>query len=102
MGKSGARSNNPICRISEANGREYTDGNVNGSGKIFGTYMHGLFHNAAFTDKFIDNLCSLRKLSGPTHAAIDKEKAYDDLAEVFRANLNMNKLNEIISGGIHG
>jgi adenosylcobyric acid synthase len=102
MGKSGARSNNPICRISEANGREYTDGNVNGSGKIFGTYMHGLFHNAAFMDKFIDNLCSLCKLSGPTHAAMDKEKAYDDLAEVFRANLNMNKLNEIISGGIYG
>ncbi len=102
MGKSGAGSNNPICRISEAKGPAYADGNVSNSGKIFGTYMHGLFHNAEFTGRFIDNLCSLRSLQEPTHTSADKEKAYDDLAHVFRANLDMKKINEIISGGIHG
>jgi adenosylcobyric acid synthase len=102
MGKSGACSNDAVCQVSEANGPAYTDGNVSNSGKIFGTYIHGLFHNAAFTGKFIDNLCSLRRLQGPAHTAVDKERAYDNLAQVFRANLDMNKINEIIAGGVHG
>jgi adenosylcobyric acid synthase len=40
----------------------YRDGGINQAGTVFGSYIHGLFNNTAFTRRMIDNLCSLRNL----------------------------------------
>jgi adenosylcobyric acid synthase len=80
----------------------YRDGGINRSGTVFGSYIHGLFNNTEFTRRMINNLCSLRNLRPAEGAALDREKSYDDLAAVFRQNLDMAKIYKIIFGGSHG
>jgi len=80
----------------------YRDGGINQTGTVFGSYIHGLFNNTEFTRRMINNLCSLRNLRPAQDAALDREKAYDDIAEVFRQSLDMGAIYEIILGGSHG
>jgi adenosylcobyric acid synthase len=80
----------------------YRDGGINQSGTVFGTYIHGLFNNTEFTQKLIDNLCSLRNLRPSEGNALDREKAYDDIASVFRESLDIAAIYKIILGGQHG
>jgi len=80
----------------------YRDGGINQAGLVFGSYIHGLFHNIEFTRRLVENLCSLRNLRPAEGTALDREKAYEDLASVFRQSLDMAKIYEIISGGSHG
>jgi adenosylcobyric acid synthase len=104
MGRSESQMQIPVFEITESTGDSgmYVDGSTNQSGTVFGTYLHGLFNSAGFTGKFLDNLCSLRGIAAVNHASLDKEKAYNDLALTFRKSLDMNKIYEILSGGIHG
>jgi adenosylcobyric acid synthase len=74
----------------------YREGCINRTGMVFGSYIHGLFNNDEFTRRMVGNLCSLRNLPLPEGAALDREKAYDDIATVFRQNLNMDGIYEII------
>ena len=80
----------------------YQDGGINQSGTVFGSYIHGLFNNSEFTRRMIDNLCSLRNLRPAECNALDREKAYDDLASMFRQSLDMAAIYKIILGGSHG
>ena len=61
MGKSEPRENNPVFELSGSSSDRgiYTEGDIDRSGLIFGTYMHGLFNSPDFTSKLIDNLCSI-------------------------------------------
>jgi adenosylcobyric acid synthase len=104
MGRSESQMHIPVFEIAESTRDScmYVDGSTNQSGTVFGTYMHGLFNNAGFTGKLLDNLCSVRGIAAVNHASLDKEKAYNDLASTFRENLNMKKIYQILSGGIHG
>ncbi|MCX6007754.1 MAG: cobyric acid synthase CobQ, partial [Chloroflexi bacterium] len=104
MGKSESPINSPVFEITKSNihSGTYTDGDIDRPGAVFGTYIHGLFNNGEFTGKFLDNLCSLRGMPAIKHTALDKERAYNDLALAFRQSLDMKKIYEILSGGIHG
>ena len=74
----------------------YSEGGINRTGTVFGSYIHGLFNNAEFTRRMVKNLCTLRNLPLPEGAALDRDKAYDDLAAVFRQNLDIGRIYEII------
>lgn len=80
----------------------YRDGGINQTGRVFGSYIHGLFNNIEFTRSMINNLCSLRNLRRTEGTALDREKAYDDMAAVFRQSLDMAGIYKIILGGSHG
>lgn len=87
-------------------GRE--DGCV--QGRVFGTYLHGIWENPEFAQKMMELLCVDRGLSYETVTAeweMDdnpgissyqafKETQYDLLAEAVRKHLDMNKIYEII------
>jgi len=74
----------------------YSEGGINRTGTVFGSYMHGLFNNDEFTRRMVNNLCLIRNLPLPEGVALDREKAYDELAATVRRYLNMEKLYEII------
>lgn len=87
------------------NGKSYegTDGIVNESCTVFGTYMHGIFDSKDFTGNFI-NLLRQRKGLEPISFDLEdywefKEKQYDKLAEVVRGSLDMKKIYEILEEG---
>lgn len=81
---------------------DYLDGAINKDGLIFGTYLHGLFHNANFTHNLLNRLRRLKRL--PTAAAIliNKEKRYDELAGIARQNLDINQIYKITLGRDNG
>jgi len=98
MGRSSSQASASVFTVTSSVNTPvtYAEGGINRGGTVFGSYIHGLFNNDEFTRRMVANLCSLRKLPLPKGAALDREKAYDELAEVFRKNLNMEKLYEII------
>ena len=99
--------NNERCFIdlNIRNGKSYegTDGIVNESCTVFGTYMHGIFDSKDFTGNFINLLRQRKGLDPISFEGVDywefKEQQYDKLAEVVRGNLDMNKIYEILEEG---
>ena len=93
----------PAFKIIERLGRkvEVEDGAVSNDGRVWGTYLHGLFDNDGFRRSFID---SLRKdkglLSGNRSREFDyrafKEQEYDRLAAVLRKELDIPHICRII------
>lgn len=77
---------------------DYFNGTTSKNRLIFGTYIHGLFHNADFTRAFVNRLRQLRGLPLATAIATDKQTQYDKLAEVVRQSLDMPQVYEITLG----
>ncbi|MCR4442798.1 MAG: cobyric acid synthase [Peptococcaceae bacterium] len=88
----------PFTKITKRSGKDagVMDGVTNREGTVFGTYLHGIFDNTAFTRKLVNNV---RKIKGlPPVPAIPpsrrelKEREYDRLADVVRRSLDMRAL----------
>lgn len=77
-----------------------TGGIRNKEGSVFGTYIHGIFDNMEFTRGLINNL---RRGKGLEELVQDssigfkqfKENQYDKLAEMMKANLDMELIYKI-------
>jgi adenosylcobyric acid synthase len=74
------------------------DGEVIGiaspDGRIWGTYLHGIFDDDAFRRWFVDRLRAARGLEplGRIAAAYDVDAALDRLAAVVRQSLRINDI----------
>ena len=76
---------------------DYPDGVLNARGTVMGTYMHGLFHNDGFRQTFLKTLRSYWGLpESPVDAVISKDREYDKLAELVRANMNIPEIYRIM------
>lgn len=85
---------------------ESIDGMINDNNTVFGTYLHGIFDNKAYTESFL-NMVRQRKGLPPVEYDVQdywefKEQQYDKLAEVVRGSLDMEKIYRIIEAGIDG
>jgi adenosylcobyric acid synthase len=88
------------------------DGAVSADGKIFGTYLHGLFDNANFRHAWLNSIgtrtsadergeenkksVSIRVNPRPIEMSDVREREYDRLAETVRASLDMEQLYRIV------
>ncbi|MFH1647673.1 MAG: cobyric acid synthase CobQ, partial [Chloroflexota bacterium] len=80
---------------------DYTDGVLDAGGTVLGTYMHGLFHNDAFRQVFLDNLRGYWGLAaGHNGAPLEKDKEYDKLAALVRASLDIPRIYQIMEAGV--
>ncbi len=76
------------------------DGAVSADGKVYGTYLHGIFHNRHVTRRIMNEI---RIQKGLTPLAIDvksdaelRDEAYERLANHVRAHVNMEQVYEIM------
>jgi adenosylcobyric acid synthase len=77
----------------------YSDGATSDGGLIFGTYIHGFFHNANLTHALLNRLQQLRGLpASPPVAINNRDRQYDELSEVVGQNLNMREVYKIALG----
>jgi adenosylcobyric acid synthase len=79
------------------------DGRTDGAvlGHVAGTYFHGLFDNADFTAKFLTLVAENRRLDWrPQVVRYCRDDEYDRLAAVVREHLDMERIDEVICGGI--
>lgn len=103
MGETTLNGDDPFCTILKRNGIiiSYKDGCVSSDGKVFGTYIHGIFENTEFTKRFINIIRSgkgLKPLGKIEDFRKAKENAYDKLADVVRKNIDIKKVYEIMRG----
>lgn len=78
------------------------DGVTNAEGNVWGTYLHGIFDNTAFTRQLLNNVRKKKGLAPITEIPESyrefKEKEYDRLAQHVRAHLDMPWLYSILKG----
>lgn len=79
-----------------------SEGAISEDGRVFGTYMHGIFHNDAFRRQYLNmvraykNLAPIEELLPYRSRQID---AFDRLAEHVRTHLDMEKVYGTLKGG---
>ncbi len=103
MGRTEVKSGSRPFRITETpeGAADYPDGAINASGTVFGTYIHGIFHNSGFRRGLINALrrySGLPELSG--EGGTDRNKEYDRLAELVRKSCDMKKIYRIMEEGV--
>jgi adenosylcobyric acid synthase len=104
MGQTENPNLEPCFEILEtpAGGVHNADGAISESGLIFGSYLHGLFHNTGFTQALLSHLRELRGLPASTGTLKDKDKQYDELAKIVRQNLDIRRIYETAFGRKRG
>ncbi len=85
-------------------GVSYDDGAVNENKQVVGTYLHGVFDQLEFTKGIINFLLEkkgLDTINETSQISLEeyKNREYDKLAKVFRENVNMEKIYEILGEG---
>jgi adenosylcobyric acid synthase len=100
MGQTKSHKCQPVFRIEETpQGKaDYFDGSISSDGFVFGSYIHGLFHNVGFTYHLLNRLRQLRGLPITSAPTTNKQEIYDDLAAIIRRNLNMPQVYKITFG----
>ena len=90
----------PPFHIRERSGRPWdqSDGAIDPSGHVLGTYNHGLFHNAGLRKTILQSLAEAKGVSLPTgdpqerDSLGSKDQEYDKLARLVRSSLNMERV----------
>ncbi len=102
MGRTERGSNTlPILSIKGKNAKSTFDGALTLDGKVWGTYLHGIFDNPSFRREYINFLKNIKGLVFVDRANItDCEQGdnFQDLATALRQHLNMEKLYKILHG----
>jgi adenosylcobyric acid synthase len=99
MGQIDSKNSVPVFHIVETQqGKaDHFDGIADGNGHIFGTFIHGIFHNPEFTPAFLNNLRDIRGLVPVTIASpTNRQDRYDRLANVVSQNLDIARIESII------
>ena len=74
------------------------EGCIGPSGRIMGTYIHGLFHNAALRQAILHRLASWKGVTLPdVEEELVQDQEYDRLAALTRKSLNMDLIYQIVS-----
>jgi len=93
----------PLFVIVERSGQavEVSDGAISDDGKVWGTYLHGLFDNDEFRLAFVNRLREEKGYSplqetATFHFEREKQQGYDKLAELVREHLDIPRIYEIL------
>lgn len=78
--------------------------NVEGNYNVYGTYVHGIFDSDGIAAKIVEALLAKKGLCPDDIKTINfaeyKKQQYDILADSVRANLDMDKIYEILEDGV--
>ncbi|MFC2050492.1 cobyric acid synthase [Chloroflexota bacterium] len=104
MGQTSSHNCQPVFRILETpqGSADYFDGAVSSNGLVFGSYIHGLFHNSDFTHHLLNGLRQLRGLPITSAPSTNKQEIYDKLADIIRQNLDMPQVYKLTFRRNHG
>jgi len=93
----------PFFRITERFSRPVNikDGAIGKEGRVFGTYIHGIFDDHIFRRDFLNYIRKTKGLpsyfpSRKVSIRERKEKEYDKLADIVRRSLDMKKIYKIM------
>ena len=76
--------------------RSRLDGARNEDGRVWGCYLHGLFHNDRFRSAWLRSLGAATSTSRSTNANEAIMRSLDRLADAFETHIKLNQLEKII------
>ncbi|HSQ33474.1 MAG TPA: cobyric acid synthase [Peptostreptococcaceae bacterium] len=83
---------------------KHLEGAINIEGNVVGTYIHGIFDNINFTRALLNNVRKrkgLQEIESNINSFTEfKEQEYDKLANIVRANIDMDEIYKIIENNI--
>ncbi len=85
----------PLFELHRPNGEVAQDGAATSDGRVWGTHLHGLFHNDAFRWAWLRSLGWQPSAEGKS-AIARRMAAYDRLADALEAALDIRWLDEMI------
>ncbi len=90
----------PLLQLLQRSGQavDALDGTVDDSGRVWGTYLHGIFDSTDFRRAWLRSLGWSLPEQEVDLAAV-RQAAYDRLAAAVRASLNMDSLRRIVGIG---
>ncbi|MFD1424598.1 cobyric acid synthase [Laceyella tengchongensis] len=91
------RGNGVMPLLRWVDGRE--DGAISADGRVMGTYLHGLFDNERFVQKWLQFIGEAKGLTLASDPAVDRQQVYADLAEWLRQHVDVERIERIM--GIH-
>ena len=71
------------------------DGALDASGRVMGTYIHGLFHNAGVRRAMLGELARRKGVTLPDGVDVARDREYDRLADWVRGSLRMDLVYEM-------
>ena len=89
----------PIFEISESNGKrvKYFDGVKSSNGRIFGTYIHGLFDCDIFRRNWLNRIRQRKGWPALAQKSMyNPDKEFDKLAKLLRENIDTRLLYKIL------
>ncbi len=91
-----AGNSSPLLKLTSRSGApvEEVDGAIDPSGRIWGTYLHGLFDNTAFRRAWLASL-GWTAPDSDLNVCATREAEYDRIAAALRSSLNMEAIREI-------
>jgi adenosylcobyric acid synthase len=103
MGQVRSQNHVPVFQVIETpQGKaDYPDGTASDDCLIFGSFIHGLFHNVNFTHTLLNRLRQRRGLPVGATVPVNKDRQYDELAGIVRQNLDMRQVYKIALGREH-
>ena len=72
------------------------DGALETGGRVLGTYIHGLFHNARVRRALLQELARRKGVTLPDGVDVAREREYDRLADWVRSSLRMELVYDMI------
>ena len=92
----------PLFRITERQGKRVRD--IDGAsvkdGRVWGTYMHGIFDADDFRRSFLNKIRIKKGRQPLVPTAFNTDKEFDKLADIVRKNMDMESLYKIIRQGL--
>ncbi len=96
MGQTRCGEVNSVFKITQRSGEkdDHFDGALRRDGKVFGTYLHGLFDNDIFRRSLLQNIKPGYEPEGQS-LLLSKEEQYDKLAALVRESLDIERIYSI-------
>jgi len=96
MGRAEGPAAAPFLRITRRGGEPVSEFDGAETGRVWGTYLHGVFDNASFRRHFIDGLRAARGWPAlRTETPVDDDAELDKLAAHVRAHLDLERIHGI-------
>lgn len=93
----------PAFQVTENCGKKVNayDGAMARDGRIWGTYMHGVFDEPVFRRDFLNRIRRKKNLPAlPQEISFNQDKEFDKLADLVRKNIDTKLLYKILNDGI--
>jgi adenosylcobyric acid synthase len=98
MGRTTRHDGAPAAELvdEDSGGQPWLDGARAHDGRVWGTYVHGIFDDRGFLDALLDDLGAAPH-DGPV-ASLDQEASLDRLAAHFRLHVDVDALFALLEG----